>query len=112
MIYSPVLAVGDDGASGVIGGSPHDRHAPKLTLPDRGSSVAPTLDHPLVDNHLESVSARLRPNSTLAAVYDLDSLVGELVAAFSTQGSVRVSWIPTQAAIDSGVGSNPSRSDE
>jgi len=44
---------------------------PKLTLPDEGSSVAPTLGHPLVDNYLESVSARLRPNSTLAVLYDL-----------------------------------------
>ena len=44
---------------------------PKLTLPDPGSSVAPTLGHPLVDNYLESVHARLRPNSTLAVVYDL-----------------------------------------
>jgi site-specific recombinase XerC len=39
---------------------------PKLTLPDPGSNVAPTLGHPLVDDYLESVSARLRPNSTLA----------------------------------------------
>lgn len=44
---------------------------PKLTLPDAGSSVAPTLGHPLVDDYLESVHARLRPNSTLAVVYDL-----------------------------------------
>jgi site-specific recombinase XerD len=44
---------------------------PKLTLPDPGSSVAPTLGHPLVDDYLESVQARLRPNSTLAVVYDL-----------------------------------------
>jgi len=44
---------------------------PKLTLPDPGSSVAPTLGHPLVDDYLESVHARLRPNSTLAVVYDL-----------------------------------------
>ena len=44
---------------------------PKLTLPEEGSSVAPTLGHLLVDNYLESVSARLRPNSTLAVVYDL-----------------------------------------
>ena len=33
---------------------------PKLTLPDPGSGVAPTLGHPLVDNYLESVLARLR----------------------------------------------------
>lgn len=39
---------------------------PKLTLPDPGSRVAPTLRHRLVDDHLESVHARLRPNSTLA----------------------------------------------
>jgi integrase len=44
---------------------------PKLTLPDPGSNVAPTLGHPLVDDYLESVSARLRRNSTLAVVYDL-----------------------------------------
>ena len=44
---------------------------PKLTLPDSGSGVAPTLGHPLVDSYLESVHARLRPNSTLAVVYDL-----------------------------------------
>jgi len=44
---------------------------PKLTLPDPGSSVAPMLGHPLVDDYLESVHARLRPNSTLAVVYDL-----------------------------------------
>jgi hypothetical protein len=44
---------------------------PKLTLPDAGLSVAPTLGHPLVDDYLESVHARLRPNSTLAVVYDL-----------------------------------------
>jgi site-specific recombinase XerD len=44
---------------------------PKLTLPDPGSGVAPTLGHRLVDDYLESVHARLRPNSTLAAVYDL-----------------------------------------
>jgi len=44
---------------------------PKLTLPDPGSSVAPTLGHPLVDGYLESVHARLRLNSTLAVVYDL-----------------------------------------
>lgn len=44
---------------------------PRLTLPDSGSGVAPTLGHPLVDSYLESVHARLRPNSTLAVVYDL-----------------------------------------
>jgi site-specific recombinase XerD len=44
---------------------------PKLTLPGRGSSDAPTLGHPLVDSYLEGVAARLRPNSTLAAAYDL-----------------------------------------
>ena len=44
---------------------------PTLTLSEEGSSVAPTLGHPLVDKYLESVSARLRPNSTLAIVYDL-----------------------------------------
>ncbi|MDW3212431.1 MAG: tyrosine-type recombinase/integrase [Ilumatobacteraceae bacterium] len=44
---------------------------PKLTLPDPGSRVAPTLGHRLVDDYLESVHARLRPNSTLAVVYDL-----------------------------------------
>jgi site-specific recombinase XerD len=44
---------------------------PKLTLPDLGSHVAPTLGHPLVDCYLESVHARLRPNSTLAVAYDL-----------------------------------------
>ena len=36
-----------------------------------GSRVAPMLGHPLVDDYLESVHARLRPNSTLAVVYDL-----------------------------------------
>ncbi len=44
---------------------------PTLTLPDEGSRSAPTLGHRLVDNYLESVAARLRPNSTLAIVYDL-----------------------------------------
>jgi integrase/recombinase XerD len=44
---------------------------PKLTFAQEGSGVAPTLGHSLVDNYLESVSARLRPNSTLAVVYDL-----------------------------------------
>src|SRR4051794_2110929 len=44
---------------------------PKLTLPDRGSRVAATLGHPLVDDYLESVHARLRANWTLAVVYDL-----------------------------------------
>lgn len=38
---------------------------PKLTLPDSGSRGAPTLGHPLVDDYLESVHERLRPNSTL-----------------------------------------------
>jgi len=45
---------------------------PKLTLPEPGSGVAATLGHPLVDGYLESVHARLRPNSTLAVVYDLN----------------------------------------
>lgn len=44
---------------------------PKLTLPVPGSRVAPTLGHPLIDDYLESVHARLRPNSTLAVAYDL-----------------------------------------
>ena len=44
---------------------------PKLTLPDPSSNDAPTLGHRLVDDYLESVHARLRPNSTLAVVYDL-----------------------------------------
>ena len=44
---------------------------PTLTLPDEGSRLAPTLGHRLVDNYLESVAARLRPNSMLAIVYDL-----------------------------------------
>lgn len=44
---------------------------PTLTLPDEGSCLAPTLGHRLVDNYLESVAARLRPNSMLAIVYDL-----------------------------------------
>jgi integrase/recombinase XerD len=44
---------------------------PKLTLPDPSSNAAPTLGHRLVDDYLESVHARLRPNSTLAVVYDL-----------------------------------------
>jgi len=44
---------------------------PKRTLLDAGSRVAPTLGNPLVDDYLESVHARLRPNSTLAVVYDL-----------------------------------------
>jgi hypothetical protein len=44
---------------------------PKLTLPDHGTSVAPTLDHRIVDDHHESVHARLRPNASLAAVHDL-----------------------------------------
>ena len=42
-----------------------------MALPESGSGVAPTLGHPLVDDYLESVHARLRPNSTLAVVYDL-----------------------------------------
>ena len=44
---------------------------PMLTLPDPGSSAAPTLGHPLVDGYLEVVAARLRQNSTLAVAYDL-----------------------------------------
>ena len=44
---------------------------PTLTLPDSGSGLAPTLGDPLVDIYLESVHSRLRPNSTLAVVYDL-----------------------------------------
>jgi integrase/recombinase XerD len=44
---------------------------PFLRLPATGSRVAPTLGHPLVDAYLEVVSARLRPNSTLAVAYDL-----------------------------------------
>jgi integrase len=69
VIHPPVLAVGDDGA-----GARSEDHMkpitfPKLTLPDPGSRVAPTLGHPLIDHYLESVHARLRPNSTLAVVY-------------------------------------------
>lgn len=44
---------------------------PKLMLPDSGSRGAPTLGRPLVDDYIESVHARLRPNSMLAVVYDL-----------------------------------------
>lgn len=44
---------------------------PKLTLPDPGTRAAPTLGHPLVDDYLKSVHARLRPNSMLGVVYDL-----------------------------------------
>ena len=44
---------------------------PKLTLPDPSSNDTPTLGHQLVDDYLESVHARLRPNSTLAVVDDL-----------------------------------------
>jgi site-specific recombinase XerC len=44
---------------------------PTLTLPETGARAAPTLGHPLVDAYLEVVSARLRPNSTLAVTYDL-----------------------------------------
>jgi integrase/recombinase XerD len=42
-----------------------------LVLPEKGSSGAPCLGHRLVDDYLASVAARLRPNSTLAAAYDL-----------------------------------------
>src|SRR5436305_1933477 len=44
---------------------------PSLFLPERGSPGAPRLGHRLVDDYLASVAARLRPNSTLAAAYDL-----------------------------------------
>ncbi len=44
---------------------------PKLMLPEAGSSAAPMLGDRLVDSYLESVAARLRPNSTLAVAYDL-----------------------------------------
>src|SRR5215216_1490415 len=44
---------------------------PSLVLPDKGSTGAPRLGHPLVDDYLASVAARLRPNSTLAVAYDL-----------------------------------------
>ena len=44
---------------------------PSLVLPEKGSTGAPRLGHPLVDDYLASVAARSRPNSTLAAAYDL-----------------------------------------
>ena len=44
---------------------------PSLVLPEKGSTCAPRLGHHLVDDYLASVAARLRPNSTLAAAYDL-----------------------------------------
>jgi len=44
---------------------------PSLTVPAESSRLAPTLGHRLVDDYLESVHARLRPNSTLAVAYDL-----------------------------------------
>jgi integrase/recombinase XerD len=44
---------------------------PCLTLPVTGSRAAPSLGHSLVDAYLDVVSARLRPNSTLAIAYDL-----------------------------------------
>ena len=71
VIHPPVCSIGDDGSAGVIGDPIMLTSFPKVTLPDPGSGVAPTLGHPLVDNYLESVHARLRPNSTLAVVYDL-----------------------------------------
>jgi hypothetical protein len=53
---------------------------PSLVLPEKGSIGAPRLGHPLVDDYLASVAVRLRPNSTLAAAYDLKvffTLVGK-----------------------------------
>jgi integrase/recombinase XerD len=44
---------------------------PTLKLAPKGSSAAPRLGHPLVDDYLELVAARLRANSTLAVAYDL-----------------------------------------
>ena len=44
---------------------------PTLTWPEPGSTAAPRLGHRLVDAYLEMVAARLRPNSVLAAAYDL-----------------------------------------
>ncbi len=44
---------------------------PSLTPPAESYRLAPTLGHRLVDDYLESVHARLRPNSTLAVAYDL-----------------------------------------
>jgi hypothetical protein len=43
---------------------------PKLTFAEQGSGVAPTLGHPLVDNYLESVSARLRRLVQDVSVFD------------------------------------------
>src|SRR5215204_5854093 len=44
---------------------------PSLAVPTRGSTGPPRLGHPLVDDYLAVVAARLRPNSALAAAYDL-----------------------------------------
>jgi integrase/recombinase XerD len=44
---------------------------PALMLAPKGSRAAPRLGHRLVDDYLELVAARLRPNSTLAVAYDL-----------------------------------------
>ena len=44
---------------------------PTLAWPEPGSAAAPRLGHRLVDAYLEMVAARLRPNSVLAAAYDL-----------------------------------------
>ena len=44
---------------------------PSLVFPEKGSIGAPKLGHRLVDDYLEVVAARLRPNSTLAVAYDL-----------------------------------------
>jgi hypothetical protein len=45
---------------------------PLLVWPEKHSSGVPKLRHPLLDAHLELVSVRLRPNSTLAVAYDLE----------------------------------------
>jgi hypothetical protein len=42
---------------------------PRLVFAEPGSSAAPRVGHRLVDGYLELVSARLRPNSTLAIAY-------------------------------------------
>jgi hypothetical protein len=85
---------------------------PKLTLPDFGSNVAPTLGHRLVDDYLESVHARLRPNSTLAVVYDLkvfftvidvDPLEARRGFDSKTSGGVNADCSSPMARADSGL---------
>ncbi len=86
---------------------------PFLTLAPKGSSVAPRLGHRLVDDYLELVAARLRPNSTLAVAYDLKvffTVVGKDPATV-TRGDIitfvraqRTGGDATVVRIDDGAG--------